>query len=134
MFGNGIMKRVGIEAWFAPIAYSIFNDFPKDAVAPRNPGEKLPQRMFGGVLLREPVDPVTFLGTRYRSSWWKEIRPTHCAEESYTVFDGSRPPFVPFQDPEHVARAIAAQQAADSTGTGKDPATEMKKIILHHTL
>lgn len=134
MFGSGMMKRVGVEAWLAPIAYSIFNDFPTNTVMPAVKGDKLPQRMFGGVLLREPADPVGFLATRYRSSWWKEVRPSHCMDETYTVFDGSRPPYMPFQDAEHNARAHAAQVEHEEAGSGRDPILEFKKIILHSTL
>lgn len=134
MFGNGIMKRVGMEAWFAPIAYSIHNDFPKEAVVPR-PGEKLPQRKFGDVVLREPVDPVAFLATRYSSSWWKEIRPRHCMDEKYTVYDGSRAPTLPFEDPEHNQRALAAQlDSEDAPSGGHNYVAQLKKTILHHTL
>jgi hypothetical protein len=90
--------------------------------------------MFAGMMLREPQDAVAFLATRYRSSWWKEVRPSHCLNEKYTVYGGSRPPYLPFQDDEHVRLAVAAQHAEEEAHNGKNAAVEMHRIILHNML
>eukprot|EP01134_Creolimax_fragrantissima_P004797 CFRG4797T1 len=116
-FGTGYLKRIGWEAFFGPLAYSLFHNFPRHLVEPPT---SLPIIRFGNGTFNIPREPLEFLKFRYEENWFKEVRPHGCEKETYVHWDGVHPPYLPFKEPEYVATAIAAQATSDAQEQEQD--------------
>ncbi|KNC86844.1 hypothetical protein SARC_01037 [Sphaeroforma arctica JP610] len=108
-FDTGYLKRCGWEAFVAPVAYSLFHNFPKKMV---EPPFGLPEVRFGNGTFNTPHDPLEFLKFRYLENWYTEIRPHGCDDETYLHWDGEKPPYLPFKEPEYIRTALAAEAEA----------------------
>lgn len=70
---NGLMERVGIEAYVFFVNYRKMHAFPSQLVA-----MPLPKVLFAGVLMPVPKGGLEIQKYHYPYDWWKESKPIGC--------------------------------------------------------